>query len=226
MSRFFRFGGRAAAVLAVLGIAGLSALDSGAQTSPARYGIGRTATPEMIRGWDIDIRGDDGLGLPPGKGTAKDGEALYVAQCANCHGEFGEGNGRWPELMGGKGTLTSDDPRKTVGSYWPYAPTLFDYIKRTMPFTAPQSLSDDETYALTAYVLHLNDLWPLDAELDADKLKAVRLPNRDGFLREDPRPDTPTPAEPCMRNCRTKPPEITSDLAQRLGVTPDRKPKD
>ncbi|MCW5744680.1 MAG: cytochrome c [Alphaproteobacteria bacterium] len=189
-------------------------------------GVGRPATPAEIKGWDIDVRGDDGLGLPPGKGTAKQGEEIYLAQCASCHGEFGEGNGRWPELMGGKGSLTSDDPRKTVGSYWPYAPTLFDYIRRAMPFTAPQSLSDDEVYAVTAFILNLNDLWPMDAELDAAKLRSIKLPNRDGFIGEDPRPDTPVGSEPCMRNCRASPPKVTSDLAQRLGVTPDRKPKD
>ena len=194
--------------------------------APARYGIGRPATADVIKGWNIDVRGDDGLGLPPGKGTVKQGEALYLAQCASCHGEFGEGNGRWPELMGGQGTLTSEDPRKTVGSYWPYAPTLFDYIRRTMPFTAPQSLSDDEVYAITAYILNLNDLLPADAALDAGGLVAIRLPNRDGFIEGDPRPDTTSPPEPCMTNCRTTPPKIISDLAERLGVTPSRKPKD
>ncbi|TWS98335.1 c-type cytochrome [Reyranella sp. CPCC 100927] len=194
--------------------------------SAAPYGIGRPATAEQIKGWDIDIRGDDGRGLPPGKGTVKQGEELYLSQCASCHGEFGEGNGRWPELMGGKGTLTSDDPRKTVGSYWPYAPTLFDYIRRTMPFTAPQSLSDDEVYAITAYILNLNDLLPADATLDAAGLVAIRLPNRDGFIEGDPRPDTASPAAPCMTNCRKAPPKVTSDLAERLGVTPSRKPKD
>ncbi len=191
-----------------------------------RYGIGQPATAAQIQGWDIDVRGDDGLGLPPGKGTVKQGEEIYLSQCASCHGEFGEGNGRWPELMGGNGTLTSDDPRKTVGSYWPYAPTLFDYVRRTMPFTAPQSLSDDEVYAVTAYILHLNDLLPADAELDAAGLKAIRLPNRDGFIAEDPRPDTKSASEPCMRGCRTAPPKITSDLAERLGVTPTRTPKE
>ncbi|QQS14672.1 MAG: cytochrome c [Rhodospirillales bacterium] len=204
----------------------VAAIRPGRAQAPARYGFGQPATAAQIKGWDIDIRGDDGLGLPPGKGTVKQGETLYLAQCASCHGEFGEGNGRWPELMGGGGTLTSDDPRKTIGSYWPYAPVVFDYVRRTMPFNAPQSLSDDEVYAITAYLLHINDVLPADAELDAARLKAVKLPNRDGFIQGDPRPDVVTMGEPCMSNCRTTPPKVTSDLAQRLGVTPDRKPKD
>lgn len=204
----------------------VAAVPHGRAQAPARYGFGKPATAAQIKGWDIDIRGDDGLGLPPGKGTVKQGETLYLAQCASCHGEFGEGNGRWPELMGGEGTLTSDDPRKTIGSYWPYAPVVFDYVRRTMPFNAPQSLSDDEVYAITAYLLHINDVLPADAELDAARLKAVKLPNRDGFIQGDPRPDVVTAGEPCMSNCRTSPPKVTSDLAQRLGVTPDRKPKD
>jgi len=212
-----------------LAIAGSLAVAAGvelrAQTAAARYGIGRVATAAEIKGWDIDIRGDDGLGLPPGKGTVKQGEELYLAQCAACHGEFGEGNGRWPELMGGQGSLTSDDPRKTIGSYWPYAPTIFDYVRRSMPMSAPQSLDADDTYAIVAYLLHLNDLLDADAELDAAGLRAIRLPNRDGFLQGDPRPDTPA-GEACMKNCRSQPPKITSDLAERLGVTPDRKPRD
>jgi cytochrome c len=216
-----------AAALGAFLLAGLIAVEGHAQSvPPPRYDIGRTATADEIKGWDIDVRGDDGVGLPAGKGTAKQGEELYLAQCASCHGEFGEGNGRWPELMGGKGTLTSDDPRKTIGSYWPYAATIFDYIRRTMPFTAPQSLSDDDVYALTAYILNLNDLLPAEAELDAAKLRAVRLSNRTNFIAEDPRPDTASPSEPCMRSCRTTPPKITSDLAARLGVTPGRKPKE
>lgn len=213
------------AVLAAVG----SALCAGAvqaQQTPARHDIGRIATPEEIRGWDIDVRGDDGQDLPPGRSTARQGEGIYLAQCAGCHGDFGEGKGRGLELMGGQGTLTSDAPLRTIGSYWPYAPTLFDYIRRTMPFAAPQSLSDDEVYAVTAYLLHLNDLLPIDAELDAATLAAIRMPNRDRFVQADPRPDTPSAAEPCMSNCRTTPPRITSDLAERLGVTPDRKPAD
>lgn len=200
---------------------------SQAVAMPAKpvFGYGRPATAAEIKGWDIDVRGDDGAGLPPGKGSVKAGEEVYLAQCATCHGDFGEGNGRWPELMGGRDTLTSEDPRKTIGSYWPHAATIFDYVRRTMPFSAPQSLTDDEVYSVVAYLLQLNDLLPEDAELDAASLRAIKLPNRDNFLVGDPRPDAPA-GEPCMRDCRKGPVEVSSDLAQRLGVTPSNRPKD
>lgn len=212
-----------AAVLLVTSLGTVVASDAFAQDrAPQRFGFGRTATAAEIKGWDIDVRADDGLGLPPGKGTVAAGEKLYQEQCASCHGEFGEGNGRWPELIGGEKTLKSDDPRKTLASYWPYAPGIFDYVRRTMPFAAPQSLSDDDTYAIVAYLLNINDLLPADATLDAAALKAIRMPNRDGFVQGDPRPDVPA-GEPCMSKCRKEPPKITSDLAQRLGVTPDNR---
>lgn len=211
----------AVTLLAILG--GVVAGDAAAQDrGTQRFGIGRTATAAEIKGWDIDVRADDGLGLPPGKGTVAEGEKLYLQQCASCHGEFGEGNGRWPELIGGEKTLKSDDPRKTLGSFWPYAPGIFDYVRRTMPFAAPQSLSDDDTYSIVAYLLNINDLLPADATLDAAALKSIRMPNRDGFVQADPRPDV-SAGEPCMSKCRKEPPRITSDLAQRLGVTPDNR---
>lgn len=199
------------------------ALASGA-AAQQRHGIGHPIADRQIAPWDIDVRGDDGKGLPPGRGTVAQGEKLYIEQCASCHGEFGEGNGRWPELMGGKGTLKSEDPRKTIGSYWPYAPSVFDYVRRTMPFTSPQSLSNDETYAIVAYLLNINDLLPADATLDAKTLGAIKMPNRDGFIVGDPRPDVRS--EPCMKDCRQGPVTISSDLARNLGVTPDQKPKD
>jgi cytochrome c len=174
-------------------------------------GIGRPLSPQEINGWDVDVRGD-GQGLPPGRGTAKDGEDLYVQHCAACHGDFGEGLERWPALIGGRGSLATDQPRRTIGSYWPYAPAVFDYIRRAMPYPAPMSLSNDEYYAITAYVLHLNELLPADAELDAEKLRAIRMPNRDGFVLEA-RPDTPDDA--CMSNCRQgRPVTITIDSRQ------------
>ncbi|MFM7689619.1 MAG: c-type cytochrome, partial [Alphaproteobacteria bacterium] len=105
-------------------------------------GIGRAASSEEIAGWDIAVRGD-GHNLPPGSGTAKEGEELYVTHCAACHGDFGEGLERWPALMGGRGSLRSDQPKRTIGSFWQHAPAVFDYIRRAMPYAAPQSLSND-----------------------------------------------------------------------------------
>lgn len=162
------------------------------------YAYGQTATEEQIAGWDIDIR-PDGMGLPPGGATPEDGEMLYEEKCASCHGSFGEGVGRYPVLAGGEGTLTEDRPEKTVGSFWPYASTLWDYIHRAMPFTAPESLSDEEVYATTAYVLYLNDLIDYDFELTQENLADVEMPNKDGFFLDD-RPDVK--AKRCMKNCK------------------------
>jgi cytochrome c len=185
-------------------------------TREGYYKVGTPATPEEIAGWDIDIR-PDGTGLPPGSGSAVDGEDLYQDKCASCHGVFGEGSGRWPKLAGGFDTLNEDRPEKTVGSYWPYASTLWDYIHRAMPFTQPQSLSDDEVYALTAYVLYMNDIIDEELVLNAQNLASVEMPNKDGFFI-DPRPDSPNTL--CMSNCREPDSiKITWD-ASDLGVTP------
>lgn len=162
------------------------------------YGIGSPATAKEIAGWDIDIR-PDGKGLPPGSGSVEDGETLYEEKCASCHGSFGEGVGRYPVLSGGEGTLTEERPEKTVGSYWPYASTLWDYIHRSMPFTQPQSLTDEEVYAISAYVLYLNDLVEDDFVLTADNLASIEMPNQDGFFFDD-RPDTGNTA--CMKDCK------------------------
>ncbi len=162
------------------------------------YGIGTPATAEEIAGWDIDIR-PDGKGLPPGSGSVEDGEMMYEEKCASCHGSFGEGVGRYPVLSGGEGTLTDERPEKTVGSYWPYASTLWDYIHRSMPFPQPQSLTDEEVYAITAYVLYLNDLVEDDFVLTADNLASIEMPNKDGFFFDD-RPDTSNTG--CMKNCK------------------------
>jgi hypothetical protein len=128
-----------------------------------------------------------------------------------------------PELVGGAGSLAKDPPIKTVGSYWPYAPTLFDYIRRSMPFPTPQTLSNDDVYALTAYILQLNGIVPQGAVLDATSLAAVVMPNRNGFV-PDPRPDVHNIA--CMANCKRAPVTITSDLARTLQVTPNQKAQD
>jgi cytochrome c len=150
------------------------------------YGIGRPATPAEIAGWNLDI-GRDGSNLPEGRGTVSHGSEVFAQQCAACHGDKGEG-GVGDRLVGGQGTLATAKPVRTVGSYWPYATTLFDYIRRAMPQNAPQSLSNDDVYAVSAYVLSLNGLVASDATLDAQSLAAIKMPNRDGFV-EDPRPD-------------------------------------
>jgi cytochrome c len=150
---------------------------------PARaYDFGRPATPEEIKLWDIDVR-PDGKGLPSGSGTATAGKTVFDENCAACHGPAGQ-NGIKDRLVGGQGTLASDHPIKTVGSYWPYATTLFDYIHRAMPYQAPGSLSDDDTYSVVAYILSLNGVVPADAKLDNKTLPMVKMPNRDGFIPE------------------------------------------
>jgi cytochrome c len=163
-------------------IAGVAAVMLAACTPAAptqRLGLGQMPTAQQIRGWDIDVRGD-GAGLPAGSGSVAQGQAIYQARCLACHGVNGE-KGTAPRLAGGQGTLAGKAPVLTVGSYWPYAPTLFDYIRRAMPLDSPQSLTADEVYAVTAYTLHLNGIVAADAVLDAGTLAAIRMPNRNGF---------------------------------------------
>src|SRR5262249_30276861 len=145
------------------------------------YGFGRQATPQEIAGWDIDVS-PSGAGLPPGRGDVKQGAAIFADKCAACHGAHGVGK-PMDQLVGGAGTLRDKKPERTVGSYWPYATTLFDYVRRAMPLNAPQSLNPDEVYAVSAYVLFLNGLVPQDATLDANALAKIKMPNRDGFVR-------------------------------------------
>jgi cytochrome c len=159
-----------------------------------RYGLGHAIAPKELTPWDIDVRGD-GVGLPPGQGSVAQGRQIFAESCAACHGEKGEGRavpgavGGFDRLVGGFGTLATDHPVATVGSYWPYAATLFDYVRRAMPFNAPQSLSNEQVYAVAAYILFLNQIVPEDAVLDAKSLPQIKMPNRDGFITEDPRPD-------------------------------------
>jgi S-disulfanyl-L-cysteine oxidoreductase SoxD len=148
-----------------------------ATTGPA---LGRLATAQEVAAWDISIP-PSGAGLPAGSGTPKQGEAVYVAQCQACHGVKGEGKPA-DRLVGGVGTLGTDKQVMTVGSFWPYATTLFDYTRRAMPTTKPLSLTNDEVYAVTAYLLFLNGIIREDAVMNAQTLPAVRMPNRDGFV--------------------------------------------
>jgi len=151
-------------------------------------GIGSPITAHELELWDIDIA-PSGAGLPAGRGDVAEGRRVYMQVCATCHGPSGT-EGPMDKLAGGRGTLDSAKPVKTVGSFWPYATTLFDYVRRAMPFTQPQSLSNEQVYAVTAYLLYLNGIIAEDAVLDAASLPKIQMPNRGGFF-PDPRPDVP-----------------------------------
>ena len=161
-----------------------------ASAQVARLGLGTTASPEELSKF-FSIP-PDGRGLPPGSGDATKGAQIYAGACAACHGDKLEGNPAkgigGDKLLGGRGTLASKAPVKTVESYWPYATTLFDYVKRAMPFHAPGSLSDDDVYAVTAFILGEADIIGRDEAMTAETLPQVQMPNRDGFV-PDPRPD-------------------------------------
>ncbi len=184
-----------------------------------KIGLGREALPEEIAAWNLDVS-PDGTGLPEGQGTAADGEMIFSDNCAACHGEFAEGVDNWPKLAGGDGTLDHDDPLKTVGSYWPYATTVFDYARRSMPFGSAHSLSDDDYYAITAYILYSNDIIADDFVLNKETLPKVEMPNKDGFIIDDrDTVELPLFTKPaCMENCKDTV-EITK-RAVNLDVTP------
>ncbi|MEO0791511.1 MAG: cytochrome c [Pseudomonadota bacterium] len=213
MSKFLKAASLTAAVFAIGAVAQ-------AETTAKQLGLGRAALPAEVKAWDIDIR-PDGQGLPPGKGKVSDGEQIYAEQCAACHGDFGEGKDRWPVLVGGKDTLETDDPVKTIGSYWPHLSTVYDYIYRAMPFGNAQSLTPDEVYAVTAYLLYMNEI--VDDEdfvLSNKNFASIKLPNQPNFIA-DQRPDTPTKAQaaPCMTNCKS---DVKITMRARvLDVTPE-----
>ena len=142
--------------------------------------LGRGPTPAQIAGWDISV-GPDGVGLPPGKGTPATGATVYEQKCQVCHGEKGAGQPN-DRLVGGQGTLTTKAPIRTIGSYWPYATTVFDYVRRSMPYTQPHSLSDNEVYAVTAYLLNLNGIIGENDEMTAQTLPKVKMPNQSNFI--------------------------------------------
>lgn len=191
----------------------LAAAYAVAQTQTPHPPLGKRATTEQIRFWDIDVR-PDGQGLPEGQGSVAEGEVIYEEQCAVCHGTFGDSE-EYVQLAGGIGTLASSSPIRTVGSKLDTPTTLYDYINRAMPFPNAKSLTPSEVYALSAYILNLNDILPADAVLDKNSLPKVQMPNRDGyttdhgFMRVDGKPDVNNTA--CMKNCE-KSVEITSQL--------------
>ena len=171
--------------------AGIVALLVAASVWPAAaqlptYGVGRPPTAAEVQAWDLTIP-PEGQGLPPGGGTAALGQAIYAERCASCHGEKGE-DPKYSRLVGGHGTLATAQPVRSIGSFWQYATTLWSYIHRAQPFDEPGSLTADQVYAVTAYLLHLNGIIGEQDVMDAKTLPLVKMPNRDGFIL-DPRPD-------------------------------------
>jgi len=211
---------RRIAALVALGL--LAGVAASAAEKPAKMGLGRPALPEEVAAWDTDVQAD-GRGLPPGRGTVKQGEEIYLARCASCHGEFGQGGGRWPALAGGRGSLTADRPNKTIGSFWPQLAPLWDYTRRTMPWGNARSLSADETYAVVAFLLNLNDIVADDFELNDKNLTSIKMPNAAGFFPDDRETSEKKfwNKNPCMKACRDVP-KITG-RAGDANVTPDAK---
>lgn len=199
----------------------IAALDTPAAAAPTgALGLGREAAPEEVAAWDVDVL-PDGRGLPEGAGDVWTGEEVFGAKCASCHGDFAEGRGAWPVLAGGFNTLADADPVKTVGSYWPYLSTVWDYVHRSMPFGNAGTLTDDEVYAITAYILYSNDLVDEDFTLSKDSFLEVEMNNTDGFIVDDRASAEYAAwrAEPCMTDCKDGPAEITRRSTD-VGVTP------
>src|SRR5215471_13285686 len=170
----------AAAGLIAFGCAAVAAAQQPTPSPSEGPKLGVPVTAAEIASWDISV-GPDGAGLPPGKGTAAAGAAVYQAKCLACHGEKGAGKPS-DQLVGGQGTLRDANAVRTVGSYWPYSTTLFDYVRRAMPYVAPQSLTPDELYSLCAYILFLNGVIGETDEMSATTLPKVKMPNRDNFV--------------------------------------------
>lgn len=183
-------------------------------------GLGRAALPEEIAAWDVAVL-PDGTGLRPGSGDVQTGDEVFYEKCASCHGDFAEGIDSWPVLAGGMGTLTDARPVKTIGSYWPHLSTVYDYVHRSMPFGGAQTLSVDEAYAITAFLLYSNGLVEDDFVLTHENFTEISMPNAEGFYVDD-RPQVEYPkfsAPPCMTDCRATAPEVTK-RAIELNVTP------
>src|SRR5437870_7329311 len=161
-------------------VVGIAVVGCATATVAETPNLGQTVSPAQIAGWDISIQ-PDGAGLPPGRGTAATGAAVYAQKCQACHGVKGAGQPN-DRLVGGQGTLASKAPVRTIGSYWPYATTVFDYVRRSMPFFQPHSLTDSEVYAVTAYLLSLNGIIGEQDVMNAETLPKVKMPNRDNFV--------------------------------------------
>jgi len=181
-------------VVEVAAIVAIAAFAAGpAVTSAQSLHVGRTPTPAELKAIDIEVT-PDGRGLPPGSGTAAAGKDVYTRRCETCHGATGK-DGPQDVLVGGQGSLATARPLKTVGSYWPYATTLWDYVNRAMPFDHPSTMTPNEVYATTAYLLFMNGIVGEQDVLDQTTLPQVKMPNRNGFV-PDPRPDMPLKKKP------------------------------
>jgi S-disulfanyl-L-cysteine oxidoreductase SoxD len=206
--------GAAAVALAIAGCAGTGGGGGGmsatgiplgatgpheVQALPDKPRFGRAVSEADLAAWNIDIRTPDGKGLPAGRGTVAEGQKIYQAKCVACHGEGAKGGSMYGSMVGGIGSFTTNVRVLTPGSMYPYAPILFDYIRRTMPMDSPQTLTTNEVYALSAYLLNLNGLIPATAVMDQNTLARVQMPNRDGFVIDN-RPDVK--ATRCMSNCK------------------------
>ncbi len=184
--------------LALAAVAAAFAGTALAADAPPRPKLGQPVSEQDIAAWNIDIRTQDGQGLPAGKGTSADGAQVFAQKCVSCHGEAAKGGPVYGSMVGGIGSMTTAKRVLTPGSMYPYAPILFDYIRRAMPMDAPQSLSNDEVYGLSAYILQLNGLIKAEDVMDAKSLPKVQMPNRDAFIPDD-RPDVK--AVRCMDKC-------------------------
>lgn len=162
------------------------------------FGFGQSVSEADLAAWNIDISTSTGAGLPAGKGSVSEGKKIFAEKCVACHGEGAKGGAQYGAMFGGIGSFTTNKRKLTPGSMYPYAPILFDYTRRAMPMDSPQSLSNNEVYALVAYIYNLNGLVKDDAVVDAKSLAAMKMPNRDGFIVDD-RPDTS--ATRCMEGC-------------------------
>jgi cytochrome c len=169
------------------------------QPLPDKPRFGQSVSEADLGAWNIDIRAPDGAGLPPGRGTVAQGKKIYEGRCIACHGADAKGGTMYGTMVGGIGSFKGSPRIVTPGSMYPYAPILFDYIRRTMPMDSPQTLTTDEIYAVSAYLLNLNGLLPADGAVDQNSMARIKMPNRDGFLVDD-RPDSR--AVRCMTDCK------------------------
>ena len=184
--------------VAALALATFSNATLAGMSKPS-FSYGKSISNSDLAAWDIDISTSDGVGLPPGSGTVAEGKEIFADQCASCHGEGAKGGPQFGKMYGSHETMKTSKRKLNPGSMYPYAPILFDYVRRAMPMNYPQSLTDNEVYALTAYIYNLSGLVKDGARVDANTLKAMKMPNRNGFIVDD-RPDAS--ATRCMENCK------------------------